>query len=648
MIANISRGGGFRGALDYVFGKSKEGQERALLIGGTMMGRNPRELATEFGELRALNPGCKNPVKHIAFALPPGENLTDAQAVEVCRRKADLEGWDTFCVVRHTDEPHAHWHMIGSRITQDGRIMREASWEYERTQNLCREMEQEFGLRELENTPGIRSHRTRIEGKDLTWGERQMVERTGEKSHKQQLQELVGNAAKMATSPESFVAVMAVSGVQVDLNRRGDKITGASFRLGDFLAKGSALGKAYTWGSLAKQIDANRPKERTHAARTRDHAERQPEDLDLTWADGLDPSAVALDVRRGRGRAGEHLAGLVETGGPELAAFAAGDGGLGGPDAPGAGADPGDGRMGPGVGSGADLPSPAAGDAAGAAVMDSPAPVGAAGGQDLVASGQQPRGSVHEGLDLERVYEQAEAVRAFAQELGAGLRWELWTREDLDEAEVEALQKAENPIFLAPRQGYEVLYDQEGREAYSFLPQSPKTLPSAVEDLAWTIQEPEAEPVLAEELTREAYGFEEQPEAYYSRPWAERQADLVQDGLRLVAAQTVTLQERAEEQVVERVPRLWEKLRERMQAVSQWGRDLVATWSLGREVRKAEKDLAMQLGQPVEQLKLPRDPQELRELLQDRHEAIQKAWAKRQAQTSEKPKQGKEKRGIDF
>lgn len=646
MIANISRGGGFRGALDYVFGKSKKGQDRAVLIGGTMMGRNPRELATEFGELRTLNPNCKNPVKHVAFALPPGENITDAQALEVCRRKAEMEGWDTFCVVRHTDEPHAHWHMIGSRITQDGRIMREASWEYERTQNLCREMEREYGLRAVENSRDARGQKAVNPTKDLTWKERQMVERTDEKSHKQQLQELVGNAARMASSPESFVAVLAASGVQVDLNRRGNKITGASFRLGDFVAKGSALGKAYTWGSLAKQIDANIPKERTHAARTRDHAE--PEDLDLTWANGLDPSAVALDVRRGRGRAGEDLAGLGELGGPELAAHSSGDGGLDSPDTTGAGADPGDGRMGLGVGAGADLPAPAAGETPGAPILAAPTPAGATGGQELVASSEQLRGPVHACLDLERVYEQAEAVRAFAQELGAGLKRELWSREDLDEAEVEALQKAESPIFLAPRQGHEVLYYEGEVAAYSFQLQSPKTMPSTVEDLAWTIQEPEAEPVLAEELTREVYGFDEQPEAYYSRPWAERQADLVQEAMRLVVAQTAALQERAEEQVVERVPRLWDKLRERMQAVSQWGRDLVATWSLSREVRKAEKDLAMQLGKPVEQQKLPRDLQELRELLQDRCEAIQQVCAKSQAQTSEKPKQDKGKRGIDF
>jgi len=623
VIANISRGGGFRGALEYVFGKSKEGQDRAVLIGGTMMGRNPRELAAEFGELRALNSGCKNPVKHVAFALPPGENITDSQAVEVCRRKAQLEGWDTFCVVRHTDEPHAHWHMIGSRITQDGRIMREASWEYERTQNLCREMEQEYGLRGVENTPGIRSHRTRTETKEITWNERQMVERTGEKSLKQQLQDLVEKAAKTATSPEHFVAVLEASSVQVDLNRRGDKITGASFRMGDFAAKGSALGKAFTWGSLAQQIEGNKPKakkEKAHGPRTRNRAE--PEALDLTWADGLTPDSVALDGRRGRGRKGQDLAGVRVLGEADPAAPAPGSGALGGPDAPGAGADPRADVMGGGLGAGASLPVPGAVEPPGPPILAAPAPAGAVGGPELAAPGQQPRGPVREALDLERVYARAEDVQAFARELGTGLKRELWNRDDLDEATVEALRTAGSPIFIQPREGYDTLFDPEGNEAYRFVGQSPKTMPSAIEDLAWTIHEPEAEPMLAEELTRVAYGYEEKPEAYYARPWVNRQADLMQDSLRIVAAQTEVLQVAAEHQVGEHVPRLWDKLRNMMTAVSRWGHDLVATWSLIREVRKAEKDLAIYLGRPVRSQPLPRDPQELQGILEERQKAL--------------------------
>ena len=43
MIAKISTGGGFRGALDYLFKKDAE------IIGGNMIGDDPRSLAREFG-----------------------------------------------------------------------------------------------------------------------------------------------------------------------------------------------------------------------------------------------------------------------------------------------------------------------------------------------------------------------------------------------------------------------------------------------------------------------------------------------------------------------------------------------------------------------------------------------------------------------
>ena len=43
MIAKISKGNGFRGALDYLF------KEDAEIIGGNMIGHDPRSLAREFG-----------------------------------------------------------------------------------------------------------------------------------------------------------------------------------------------------------------------------------------------------------------------------------------------------------------------------------------------------------------------------------------------------------------------------------------------------------------------------------------------------------------------------------------------------------------------------------------------------------------------
>ena len=47
MIPKIVRGNGFRGVLDYALKK-----EKGHLIGGNMLGLNPRELSAEFGFAR--------------------------------------------------------------------------------------------------------------------------------------------------------------------------------------------------------------------------------------------------------------------------------------------------------------------------------------------------------------------------------------------------------------------------------------------------------------------------------------------------------------------------------------------------------------------------------------------------------------------
>ncbi len=75
-MRKISRGNGFRGALDYVFDR-EGGKEKGRLIGGNLSGATPKELAGEFGVVRRLRPGVKKPVWHNSLRLPAGETIND-------------------------------------------------------------------------------------------------------------------------------------------------------------------------------------------------------------------------------------------------------------------------------------------------------------------------------------------------------------------------------------------------------------------------------------------------------------------------------------------------------------------------------------------------------------------------------------------
>ena len=114
-----------------------------------MLGRDAKGLCREFGELRRLRPDCMNPVKRIAFFLPKGEHLTHQQWLDVGERKAAQEDWDTWIMVAYPSGSGEHVIMIASRITYMGKLARETSFDYSKTERLCRQVEQEFGLRRV-------------------------------------------------------------------------------------------------------------------------------------------------------------------------------------------------------------------------------------------------------------------------------------------------------------------------------------------------------------------------------------------------------------------------------------------------------------------------------------------------------------------
>jgi len=72
MIGFQIKGTGFRGCLNYVLGKKD-----AALIGGTMCGQTPEELAAEFDIARQLRPNLKVAVFHATLSVDRTEKLED-------------------------------------------------------------------------------------------------------------------------------------------------------------------------------------------------------------------------------------------------------------------------------------------------------------------------------------------------------------------------------------------------------------------------------------------------------------------------------------------------------------------------------------------------------------------------------------------
>lgn len=243
MIAKLIKGNGFRGALEYDLRQSK-----GYLLETNMAGDDPRTLAREFGQVRALRPNLTKAVCHVSIGLPPWETLTDEQWCKAARAYLKGMGYNDsqYVVSRHTDAEHQHIHILANRISMTGEVVSD-SRDYQRQEAVMRHLEKELGLTVLK--PSREAQR-----RAPTKGEIEHALRTGKASTKQRLQKLVDLAVQDTPSFEEFTARLEAASVEVIPNKASTgTISGISFRLEGVMMKGSDLGRGYTWANLQKR-----------------------------------------------------------------------------------------------------------------------------------------------------------------------------------------------------------------------------------------------------------------------------------------------------------------------------------------------------------------------------------------------------------
>ena len=72
----IIHGSGFKGVLNYCFGRDGQ-KEEGVLVGGNMDSTTTENLATEFLAISNLRPDIQKPVWHNSLRLPEGETISN-------------------------------------------------------------------------------------------------------------------------------------------------------------------------------------------------------------------------------------------------------------------------------------------------------------------------------------------------------------------------------------------------------------------------------------------------------------------------------------------------------------------------------------------------------------------------------------------
>lgn len=242
MIGKQVKGRGFRGVLNYLF--DKEGAE---LIGGNMVGENPRELGAEFRFSRALNPKVERAVYHASLSVPASERLDEDKWRAIASDYLNGMGFDDnqYVVVRHTDRNHDHIHIVASRIKLTGECVHDG-WDYRRSEQLIRQLEQDYQLEAV--SPSWEKGR-----RSPTTGEWRQGQRTGEDSVRERLQDYIDEAAADCPTMPELMNRLKDEGVDVSVGyTRTLKNKGISYQLDGIAFSGTHLGKEYTFPGLQK------------------------------------------------------------------------------------------------------------------------------------------------------------------------------------------------------------------------------------------------------------------------------------------------------------------------------------------------------------------------------------------------------------
>lgn len=250
MKAKISRGGGFRGVLNYILDKGE-----AEIVGGNMSGQTPQELTREFGITKALRPDCKNPVWHCSLSAPRGERLSREKWYELGADFMIEMGMDPanflYSSGRHSDTDYDHIHIVASRIGLDGQLWHGQNDVFKAIK-ATQKLEQRHGLT---LTPGL-DLGVKKERKSLTHGELNMAIRTEVKPPRMVCQEAIDAVLQsegVMSAPE-FIERLEALGVRAVPNIASTgTLNGFSFEVEGVAFTGSKLGDLYKWAKLQQR-----------------------------------------------------------------------------------------------------------------------------------------------------------------------------------------------------------------------------------------------------------------------------------------------------------------------------------------------------------------------------------------------------------
>lgn len=286
MIGKISSGSSFGGCMDYITREKQDKQPkdkqvwRVLGSDGVRLDigeDNWRKSVVQDMERPMLSRSkIKEPCGHISLGFSPkdSDRLTDDYMLKIAEEYMEKMGiTDTpYIIVRHTDKPHPHCHIMFSRVDYDGKIIKTATNRY-RNKAVCLDLTRRHNL-----TMGTDS--LSLDPEKLRGSERSKVE------IRQIANDVLSDPAVLNVA--AFIERMKDRGVKVEVLRDKtpeQKMKTLIYRQGNHSFVASKIGKRFTPNNVVKELNR-------HAAQAEQVRMSSTVDPNNQWVH-LDGSPVA-------------------------------------------------------------------------------------------------------------------------------------------------------------------------------------------------------------------------------------------------------------------------------------------------------------------------------------------------------------------
>ena len=169
MIGGITKGSCFSGCVEYALALKEKNKEARLLYSEGLMTDTPKDIIDGFECQRHLNSRVQHWCGHISLSYSPEDSarLPDDAMVKLALEYMEKMGIKNtqFIIARHLDKEHPHCHIVYNRVDNDGRCVSD-SYEYYRSNAICKELKKKYGLTFGENKDKVKVDR--LKGRSKT------------------------------------------------------------------------------------------------------------------------------------------------------------------------------------------------------------------------------------------------------------------------------------------------------------------------------------------------------------------------------------------------------------------------------------------------------------------------------------------------